>query len=272
MTEGTQTACRHPTPATAANPAGHGQEKCCAPCPLCAHPEDSGPHILGGCKDEEMHSIITKRHNQAVQIIMRHIARGTRSGGFALMDATAQSELPTYVAGNHPPRWMFDPHNCPSDEDRKIMRPDILYIPSLPLQDTQHRGYRGPTTPLTVYILEVGYTSDWNHAAKKEVKDQQHARLASYLTAAGWDVKYASREAITLGFAGTIHKDLRPLLTELGVRNPAACAIELHHHAIRYLNVLVRKRRVREPGGLAQDAARAQHQREGQPPRRRRRR
>jgi hypothetical protein len=132
------------------------------------------------------------------------------------------------------------------------MRPDLLLIPDLPLRDTLQAGYGGPDdrTRYTVHIIEVGYTADTNHLEKQHEKAGQHRQLANDLRTAGWNVRYTGTEAISLGFGGTIRKDLRPLLASLGVgiRDAQQCCYDLHDHAVGMLNDIVYLRRQLERG------------------------
>ncbi len=133
------------------------------------------------------------------------------------------------------------------------LRPDILLIPSVPLRETRAPGYMGPASRRaehTVHILEIGYTANTNHTAKQNDKAQQHEYLATALADAGWQVRYTTQEAISLGFGGTIRKDLPPLLIELGASGQAAktCCNDLHDHAVHMLNSIVTLRRKLERG------------------------
>ncbi len=64
----------------------------------------------------------------------------------------------------------------------------------------------------TVHILEIGDTgtADTNHTAKQNDKAQLHEYLVNALADAGWQVRYTAQEAISLGFGGTIRKDVPP--------------------------------------------------------------
>ena len=90
-------------------------------------------------------------------------------------------------------------------------------------------------------------TLRWGGSAQKA---QQHQRLAEELRTAGWRVEYTPHTAISLGVAGTIHKDLIPLLTDLGVSHHHArtCCDALHDHAVSSLNNIVLARRRLEKG------------------------
>jgi ribonuclease HI len=220
-----------------------GQDPGSAPCPICPR-ADSGNHILGGCQHPHMHAMYIKRHNTAVCHIARHLSKGRHGGCYMIMDATSQINLPDYVANSRLPQWLL-PNTAPDALSK--MRPDLLVIPDLPLHLTQMAGYEGPQGKdrYTVHIIEVGYTADTNHEAKRHEKLEQHRQLAAALRDAGWNVKYTDMDAISLGFGGTIRKDLRPLLVSLGVasRDALRCCHELHDHAVSMLNDIVYARR-----------------------------
>jgi hypothetical protein len=223
-----------------------GQPTAKAPCPICRG-DDSGGHILGGCQHPHMHAMYIKRHNHAVCTIARYLSKGRNGGCFMIMDATARQNLPDYVADSRLPDWLLP--NTP-EGIRSKMRPDLLLIPELALRHTQHPGYQGPADMdrYTVHIVEAGYTADTNHTEKQHEKAEQHRQLASELRAAGWNVRYTGREAISLGFGGTIRKDLRPLLISLGLsnRDSQQCCYDLHDQAIHTLNDIVYLRRQME--------------------------
>ena len=167
-----------------------------------------------------------------------------------VMDASSMESLPDYAAGTRLPKWLLP---SVTEKKRPKLRPDLLLIPSIPRTETLSPEYMGPPNrnKHTVHILEVGYTADTNHTQKQHDKAQQHEELAQLLTTEGWQVRYTSQEAISLGFAGTIRKDLRPLLTALGASNEAAkkCCNGLHAHAVDNVNdiVVARRQLEREP-------------------------
>jgi hypothetical protein len=66
-------------------------------CPLCGQPDSTG-HILGGCSRTDMQGCYIKRHDQAVKLVCKAIAKGQYSGCFTIMDAGRAEELPTCVA------------------------------------------------------------------------------------------------------------------------------------------------------------------------------
>ncbi|PNH05907.1 hypothetical protein TSOC_007790 [Tetrabaena socialis] len=138
------------------------------------------------------------------------------------MDAGAREDLPSYVAPTtRLPSWLFKRNQViPKDQHGNIaLRPDILLIPGLPLSATQSpRFMPSDRSKHTVYIIEVGYCADTNHAAKTHEKAEQHQLLHNLLTQAGWGkVVYTTQESISLGAAGTVSSQLAPLLSKLGV-------------------------------------------------------
>jgi ribonuclease HI len=224
-----------------------------APCPLCGCP-DSGSHILGGCKREDMHRLYIKRHNTAVQIIAEYIQNGSLGGCAMYMDACAAKDMPDYAMGTRldHAEWLL-PNR--SEAQRKPMRPDILLVEGVQAKDAKRpdfapRRERGSDL-YKVHVLEVGYTSDTNHEAKCVVKQGQHAELVAALEQEGWHVNYPKHAAITLGTGGTVRKDLAVALRELGVAQDktAECMQRLHLHSVLTAAEIIKLRRFLEYGG-----------------------
>ncbi len=59
-----------------------------------------------------------------------------------------------------------------------------------------------------VYIIEVGYTGDLQHADKLAQNTIQHAQLKEELTRAGWTVHYTEAQIVPLGSTGTLMNTL----------------------------------------------------------------
>ena len=143
-------------------------------------------------------------------LIADTIHKGRYGGCYTVLDACAKDASPEYSSGTRLPKWLLP--NIP-DIKRNKMRPDLLLIPTIPLTKTeQATPYNGPSdrSKHTVFVLEIGYTGDLRHDEKNEHKAKQHAKLASRLKASGWKMRYTPKEAITLGFGGTIRNDLTP--------------------------------------------------------------
>jgi hypothetical protein len=102
-----------------------------------------------------------------------------------IMDACKAEDLPPYCSGTCIPKWML-PH-LPEEETRRL-RPDILFIPTLATHKAKHKRYQGLAianrSEHDVYIIEVGYTGDLQHAEKLAQKTTQHTRLKEELTRA----------------------------------------------------------------------------------------
>jgi ribonuclease HI len=224
-----------------------------APCPLCGSP-DSGSHILGGCKREDMHRLYIKRHNTAVQIIAECIQNGSLGGCAMYMDACAAKDVPDYAMGTRLDHagWLLP--SC-SEEQRKPMRPDILLVEGVTAKDAKKPDFEPrwdrSKDLYKVHVLEVGYTSDTNHEAKCLVKQGQHAALVTALEHEGWHVNYPKHAAITLGTGGTVRKDLALALRELGVTQDkvADCMQRLHLHSVLTAVEIIKLRRFLEYGG-----------------------
>ena len=131
-----------------------------------------------------MKAMYITRYNAAVHILVKTIHNGKHGGGYLIMHAGRQEDLPPYCARQRP-AWMLMPEDADASELGE-MRPDILFIPELPLSSTRgtrSRPYKGPANKrkCNVYIIEVGYTGDLNHSEKKEQKAEQHRQLADKL-------------------------------------------------------------------------------------------
>lgn len=217
-------------------------------CPLCGGP-DSGTHILLGCQHRDMRALVIARHNAAVRRIAKTIQRGSLGGCYMVMDACASADAPAYTDGTRLPSWLL-PHL--SDAERSRMRPDILLIEGLPLSDVQgaHPDDEPPKPGrrYKVHVIEVGYTSDLDHASKHEAKVAQHEALVAALVQAGWQVEHGGDHAITLGAGGTICRMLHKALTDMGVASAAAhaCTRKLHQHAVHTAGDIIGVRRLME--------------------------
>ena len=58
-------------------------------CPLC-HCEDSGSHILGGCRHRDMTKSYIDRHNKAGRLIFKAIMNGTKGNNTFIADLGTQ--------------------------------------------------------------------------------------------------------------------------------------------------------------------------------------
>ena len=128
------------------------------------------------------------------------------------------------------------------------MRPDLLIVRDLPCTCTG-RADEIDKEKHTVYILEVGYCGDTQHDIKAHEKAEQHKRLADLLREEGWHVRYCDVHAISLGYAGTIRKNLMQCLTqELGMPTSQADALcrALHIHAVESTSHIITARRATE--------------------------
>ena len=196
-----------------------------------------------------MQGMYIKRHNAAVTMVTAAIAKGARGGCYMVMDACAEEDTPSFSAGTRLPAWLLP--TVPK-EIRKKMRPDLLVIPGIPLAVGTRARYPGPSADqrrnLTVHIVELGYTGDLRHAEKQHDKAVQHRQLMQALQDHGWTVRYTPREAISLGVGGTVRKDLKQLLMDMGTTAAEAsqCSSTLHHHAVTALNDMVKCRRFME--------------------------
>jgi len=240
-----------------------------APCPVCGGP-DSGSHIMGSCRHNEMQRLYINRHNRALLCVAKAVSRGCNGAGYMVLDATARDAAPTFAPDNRVPDWMLcepsKPRLTPAERElADKMRPDLLHIPSLPRASTTSPRYKGPSMQdrrnHPVYIVEFGCCGDLNHEAKIDEKVQQHMLLAARLREAGWTVIYEKQTIITLGFAGSLQKTTGDLLRTLGCHDGQAnvCLSQLHNLATKYAAAILHKRRWLEkstprtgPGGAPQ--------------------
>ena len=170
-----------------------------------------------------------------------------------VVDACAAAATPTHVASTRLPAWLLP---TTTEEDRRKMRPDLLIIPTLDLAAVaQGRHPQNPEewATHTVHILEVGYVADTRHEQKQQEKLAQHQRLVEALQAEGWQVKFSTPEAVSLGYTGTIHKNLPLLLSQLGnsAEQVNACCNDLH--ALHWTSVINTHRRQRERKPMHRD-------------------
>ena len=210
-------------------------------CPLdkCGEPDGCG-HMLGGCRNPTIRSIIIKRHNEAVQLIYKAILASDIGGSYTVMDA---GHLPGETLHSRIPGWMLP--NTP-DDVRRRMRPDLLLITGLTQRETNEWAEDKVVKDkgkYVVHILEVGYGSDVSLEDKERTKLEQHTQLIAALQEEGWKTEYT---AIPLGTTGGIPNSTVKALTEkLHLSNSQADTTfrRLHDLAVRSAHALVRKRR-----------------------------
>ena len=151
------------------------------------------------------------------------------------MDAGKTEDLPRGVLGKRLPAWLRPPSISPQEWDK--MRPDLAVLPDTDSPITQ--------ADKTVWVLELGYCSDTNHATKFINKHAQHARLVEGLEQAGYIVHYL---IITIGTTGTIPNTFLTNMTKLGLTR--VCALKLadkvHEHSISSFETILQTRRFME--------------------------
>ena len=126
------------------------------------------------------------------------------------------------------------------------MRPDLAILPD---QDS-------PTGIIDkeIWLLELGYYSDTNHATKFITKHAQHVSLVDGLQSAGYLVHYV---VITIGTTGTIPTTFLTSMTTLGLDR--LCALKLadtaHSYFISSFQSILQCRRFMEahPGWITGD-------------------
>jgi hypothetical protein len=209
---------------------------------------DGTYHALLDCKDTE--KMRTTRHHKAGRILLKQILKG-RKGSDVVTTADVgskeklreegikgvQSRIPETVWGNTPIRARRSTGS----------KPDIL------LYRPPTNGGRG-----NIQIVEIKYGRDTNLDRTKAVAESQHTRLLNVLTRYRRDCE-VSQQVILLGVAGVIHAGNKVALEALGLKGPQLKQTlkQLHMHAIQYLEVVtkyrrvtVRKQRKKTPAGV----------------------
>ena len=197
----------------------------------------------GGCDKPDMKTLTISRHNSAVQLLYKAIQASELGGCYTVMDA---GHLPGELMHTRLPGWLLPD----TEEDtRNKLRPDLLIVKGLTQRKANTWTARGRVrnkTRYTVYLIEVGYSSDTRLDDKEHTKLEQHQQLAELLRKEGWNVAY---KAIPLGTTGGIHKTIVDTLTndfKLDTKKVDATCNKLHNMAINMAHALVRKRRYLE--------------------------
>jgi len=151
------------------------------------------------------------------------------------MDAGRLEDLPRGVLGKTLPDWLRPPSI--SAEIWPKLRPDLAILPEVD----------SPTIAADkeIWILELGYCSDTNHATKAEDKHAQHTQLVAGLRLAGYLVHYL---VVTIGTTGTIPRTFVTSMTTLGLTNleTLTLADQLHHHSVDSFQTILQCRRFME--------------------------
>ena len=204
-------------------------------CPICEQAQDGASHILAGCQHRDMKASYIKRHDIAVKIIQRSVAKGGLGGTYMIMDAGKATDLPASVRQKHLPESLRPP-SIPAQTWGK-MRPDILILPGLQAHENPLASEK-----YTIIVAEIGYCSDTNHTVKIRAKQQQHAALLAALRTEGHTMH---SRTITLGTTGTIHLDLQATLGALLVDRLSLkrTVNKLHLHAATSAGLILAMRR-----------------------------
>ena len=113
-------------------------------CPLCRTCADSSTHALLECS--RLKAMHIKRHDSTVRKILRALQRRTYGGGsyYTILDACKAAELGALgAAAKRLPRWLLPALN---DDERAVLRPDILRIIGLPAAPTEAELARALTS------------------------------------------------------------------------------------------------------------------------------
>ncbi len=146
------------------------------------------------------------------------------------MDAGKTEDLPRGVISQKLPSWLR-PSNIPLADWEK-MRPDLAILPT-------------SKSTKEIWLQELGYCSDTNHATKFISKHEQHIRLVKGLELAGYKVHYA---IITIGTTGTIPISFLDYMTDFGLDRLQALKLadKIHVHTITSFQATLQCRRVME--------------------------
>ena len=222
-------------------------------CPLCGQMDSIG-HMLGGCSHVEAAAMKIARHDQSVKLIQKAIALGPMGGFYMIMDAGKDCDLPDGVSGKRVPTWILPPIDANTTPEarqiektrRRKMRPDILILEGLEEKDVRgsnvdrirsHINDLNATRKLRIHVIEVGYCSDLDHAAKDSDKRKQHEDLVALLRQTCPRTSF--HDPVTLGRCGTIPASLITLLKEtFGLHTSRAdeYAKKLNRHAVQWVD------------------------------------
>eukprot|EP00798_Chlamydomonas_sp_ICE-L_P014832 gene14832-biopygen23857 len=203
-------------------------------CPLCRKAQDGAGHILAGCSHPVFKGMYINRHNKAVQIIQKAVAKGALGALPMYMDAgtcEATSDIPT-----RPPATLNPPDLPQATWDK--YRPDLLLI------DDESK-------PRKAYLVELGYCSDTNHQIKFQEKSVQHKELQRILQQQGFLVHYL---VFIIGTTGTIPIPIITNLSTLGISREHVDKLisKLHRESTASCTSILATRRMKEslpPGG-----------------------
>jgi ribonuclease HI len=209
-------------------------------CPLCSAPDSVG-HILGSCTHAQLKARYMQRHNDAVRIIQRYVAKGSLGGAFTVMDAGRAGDLPPDVNATRVSSWLLQ--NAPASS-----RPDILSVQGVPYTGVAD-VHTLDKSRCTVHVAEIGYTSDLRYEEKYRDKLEQHSALLERLQAAGWPTVH---HVLILGSCGTVYNTTVTSLQRMGITGTHLdrCISKLSTHtATAVQSIVVARRRLERGGG-----------------------
>ena len=170
--------------------------------------------------------------------MVKALLRGRHGNGVLMMDAGRREkrcedgiETDTGVPDH------LLPQRIPEHERRALrrrLRPDALVY-------TKGNGKE----PGVLHVIEVKYCKDTDRTVQEKRATEQHRELVALLEAAGHKTKL---QVITLGVGGTIYKNMKEQLDELGVEGSSATGLmeELSIYAIQQMYAVVQVRRQKE--------------------------
>ena len=171
---------------------------------------DSGGHILGGCSVPAFKAMYIARHDQALRLILKSIAKGDH--GYYTIADIGRAELieDMGVSAKRIPPWLLS-DSCleradVDPADRSRLRLDIVLVEMTQSESMSYRRHGQRHLELAtsmnsqsradgssaagpqrrkVWLVEGGYTSDTRHLEKLAEKHNQHRKLVGALELRG---------------------------------------------------------------------------------------
>jgi len=177
-------------------------------CLLCGE-QDGGHHAVSGCKS--MERPVTSRHNGAVRALARALIKGRHGAKLEMMDGGSQEKreaanIHGQIANCIQARLL--PKNMKKEAKKlaqRTMKPDIL------VTKTNKAGVE------EVHLVEVKYCRDTNRSWQEGKAEDQHKALMKLLTDPKRPTRVVKLHKVLLGVGGTMYKDTRDQLKELGM-------------------------------------------------------
>jgi hypothetical protein len=186
----------------------------------------------------------TTRHHTGGGMIADAITKGRYGADVVAVDLgkkTKNNNTGTTTTTKYVPRWLLPRimtlrHRA---KLRKLSRPDII------LAAAKEDGQPSRRRTYTVTLVEIKYCRDSDPTWQQKQATKQHAALGKLLTKAGHKVKHTT---ILLGVGGTIYKETKKQILELGVGKAETNKLlsRLHTYAIKSIKRIMIARRIKE--------------------------